>query len=176
MIRCEDILTASLLVGFDLCGITTPHLLTLNASALRAWLAEGREAGMEYMRRNIDKRENLSAMVEGARSVVVCGVSYKSDISAAYTPSQRGKIASYACARDYHKSIKKMLLGMLSVLKERYPVLEGRAFTDSAPLFEKQYAVDAGLGWIGRQSLLVTPRYGSYILLGELVLNDEFAD
>ena len=56
MIRREDILTASLLVGFDLCGITTPHLLTLNASALRVWLAEGREAGMEYMRRNIDKR------------------------------------------------------------------------------------------------------------------------
>lgn len=105
-------------------------------------------------------------MVEGARSVVVCGVSYKSDISAAYTPSQRGKIASYACNRDYHKSIKKMLLGMLSVLKEKYPALEGRAFTDSAPLFEKQYAVDAGLGWIGRQSLIVTLRYGSYVLLG----------
>lgn len=60
---------------------------------------------------------------------------------------------------------------MLKQLQEHYPSLNGRAFTDSAPLFEKQLAVDAGLGWIGRQSLLVTPKYGTYVLLGELVLD-----
>ena len=62
---------------------------------------------------------------------------------------------------------------MLRELQTTYPLLEGRAFVDSAPILEKQYAVEAGLGWIGRQSLLVTPEYGTYVLLGELVLNAE---
>lgn len=112
-------------------------------------------------------------MVEGARSVVVCGVSYKSDISTAYTPSQRGKIASYACNRDYHKSIKKDASRYAFRTQGEVSRIGGSCLYRFGPLFEKQYAVDAGLGWIGRQSLLVTPRYGSYALLGELVLNDE---
>ena len=66
-----------------------------------------------------------------------------------------------------------MLRGMLQALKAAYPGLEGRAFVDTAPLAEKQLAVEAGLGWIGRQSLLVTPQFGSFVLLGELLLNDE---
>lgn len=100
-------------------------------------------------------------------------VSYKNRIGEGYPPGHRTKIASYACTADYHTTIKGMLNGMLEHLKAADPGLGGRAFVDTAPLLEKQLAVEAGLGWIGRQSLLVTPRHGTYVLLGELLLTDE---
>ena len=160
-------------VGFDLCGITPCRHFEKNEQAYRHWLEKGYSSSLEYMTRNMDKRFNPADLVEDAKCVIVCGVSYKSEISGGYSPDDRAKIASYACNRDYHKSIKKMLLSMLKELQAIYPRLQGRAFVDSAPLLEKQLAVEAGLGWIGKQSLLITPEYGSYVLLGELVINME---
>lgn len=160
-------------LGFDLCGIAHARTFAKNTEAYHRWLECGYDSSLEYMRRNCDKRLDVTQLMEGAQTVVVCAVSYKSSISGGYQPNDRCKIASYACNRDYHKTIKKMLLQLLRTLQERYPSLEGRAFVDSAPVLEKQYAVEAGLGWIGRQSLLITPEYGSYVLLGELVLCDE---
>lgn len=160
-------------VGFDLCGIAHATRFEQNEQAYNRWLEHGYDSSLEYMRRNCDKRFDVGQLVEGGKSVIVCAVSYKSEISGGYSSDDKCKIASYACARDYHKSIKKMLLSMLKQLQATDPSLQGRAFVDSAPLFEKQYAVEAGLGWIGRQSLLITPEYGSYILLGELVLDKE---
>ena len=160
-------------VGFNLCGIAHATRFEQNEQAYNRWLEHGYDSSLEYMRRNCDKRFDVGQLVEGGKSVIVCAVSYKSEISGGYSSDDKCKIASYACARDYHKSIKKMLLSMLKQLQATDPSLQGRAFVDSAPLLEKQYAVEAGLGWIGRQSLLITPEYGSYILLGELVLNEE---
>ena len=160
-------------LGFDLCGIARTTIFEKNEQAYKRWLEQGYDSSLEYMRRNCDKRFDVRELVDGAQSVVVCAVSYKSDISGGYTPKSRCKVASYACTRDYHKSIKKMLLTMLKQLQATNPSLTGRAFVDSAPLLEKQYAVEAGLGWIGHQSLLITPEYGSYVLLGELVLCEE---
>lgn len=159
--------------GFDLCGMTKCREFATNKAAFADWLAKGYDSSLEYMRRNVEMRFDVGQLVEGAQTVVVCAMSYKSDISGGYATDDRCKIASYACNRDYHKTLKKMLKCILRELQEIYPSLEGRAFVDSAPLLEKQYAVEAGLGWIGRQSLLITPEYGSYVLLGELVLNAE---
>lgn len=160
-------------VGFDLCGVTRCENLSLNAEALNVWLQRGYNSSLEYMERNVNKRCDVRLLVEGGKSVIVCAVSYKSAISGGYGDADRCKIASYACNRDYHKTIKKMLKQLLDSLIAEYPTLIGRAFVDSAPIFEKQYAVNAGLGWIGRQSLLVTPQYGSYVLLGELIIDAE---
>lgn len=170
MLGYNTIKTIATEVGFDLCGIARASVFKKNEQAYMRWLDKGYDSSLEYMRRNCDKRFDVHELVEGAQSVVVCAISYKSEISGDYAPNDRCKIASYACARDYHKSIKKMLLTMLKQLQATNPSLAGRAFVDSAPLLEKQYAVEAGLGWIGRQSLLITPEYGSYVLLGELVL------
>ena len=79
----------------------------------------------------------------------------------------------YACTADYHTTIRTMLLQLFDALRTAHPGLSGRAFVDTAPLAEKQLAAEAGLGWIGRQSLLVTPQFGTYVLLGELLLTDE---
>ena len=173
IIEAKHIKKVALDAGFDLCGVTSCHSFPINRAAFESWLREGYDSSLNYMRNNIEMRFDVGQMVEGARSVVVCAVSYKSEISGGYSAADKCKIASYACNRDYHKTLKKMLKAMLRELQTTYPSLEGRAFVDSAPILEKQYAVEAGLGWIGRQSLLVTPEYGTYVLLGELVLNAE---
>ena len=156
--------------GFDLCGLAPCRHLAENESMLRAWLGKGYQSSLAYMERNIEKRADPRKLVEGARTAVVCAVSYKNRAGEGYPPGHRTKVASYACAADYHTTIRGMLGRMLDALRASRPDLSGRAFVDTAPLLEKQLAVEAGLGWIGRQSLLLTPQYGSYVLLGELVL------
>ena len=173
MIEYRYIKDLAVQAGFDLCGIARSCHLADNEAAFRRWLAHGYDSSLGYLRNNLDKRFDTRRLVEGAQSVVVCAVGYKSAVSGGYARDCTTKVASYACNRDYHKSLKKMLQTMLRALLERYPSLAGCAFVDSAPLLEKQIAVEAGLGWIGRQSLLVTPEFGSFVLLGELVLCDE---
>lgn len=173
MLSGEYIKQISAEVGFDLCGITRCRHLDGNEAYFRRWLEEGYSAGMDYLGRNLDKRFDVARLVEGAATVAVCAVSYKNRVSEGYPAGSRAKIASYACTHDYHAVIKDMLRRMMTRLKADNPSLSGRAFVDSAPLLEKQLAADAGLGWIGRQSLLVTPQYGTFVLLGELVLDDE---
>ena len=159
--------------GFDLCGLAPCRHLADNEAWYRYWIAHGYQSSLGYMEQNSDKRFDPRKLVENARTAVVCAVSYKNHLSGAYPPDFPTKVASYACNRDYHKTLKKMLIALMKRLREEYPALEGRAFVDTAPLAEKQLAVEAGLGWIGRQSLLVTPTYGSYVLLGELILCDD---
>ena len=173
MLNSGNIKSAALRLGFDLCGIARCQNFEVNERAYMQWLEKGYDSSLGYMRNHLDKRFDVRQLVEGTKTVVVCAVSYKSEISGGYDESDSCKIASYACNRDYHKILKKMLQSLLRELQTQYPQLQGRAFVDSAPLLEKQYAVEAGLGWIGRQSLLITPEFGSYVLLGELVLDME---
>ena len=160
-------------VGFDIVGVVPAMPLEEDARRFERWLLEGHHSTLSYLERNSEKRFDTSKLVEGARSVVVCGVSYLSEYSRGYPEGWRTKVASYALNRDYHITIKKMLAALAERLKEYAPKLQFRAFTDSAPLAEKSYARRAGLGWIGRNSLLVTPEYGSMLLLGELVINED---
>ena len=159
--------------GFDLCGVAPCRHLVRNEQFFRRWLGDGRHASLGYLERNLDKRFDVRRLVEGAQTVVVCAVGYKNGLSDGYPDDFRAKIASYALTADYHATIKGMLGDLFGHLRAAEPALAGRAFVDSAPLVEKQLAVEAGLGWIGRQSLLVTPQYGSYVVLGELILTEE---
>ena len=159
--------------GFDLCGVAPCRHLVRNEQFFRRWLGDGRHASLGYLERNLDKRFDVRRLVEGAQTVVVCAVGYKNGLSDGYPDDFRAKIASYALTADYHATIKGMLGDLFGRLRAAEPALAGRAFVDSAPLVEKQLAVEAGLGWIGRQSLLVTPRHGTYVLLGELLLTDD---
>ncbi len=168
-----EIKELALSVGFDLCGITRCAPLSDDKWHFEQWLAAGYHCSLGYMERHQEKRFDASKLVEGAKSVVVCAVGYKNDSSMGYPQQFNAKVASYARCVDYHTTIKEMLNAMLVELKKRYPSLSGRTFVDTAPLAEKRYAVEAGLGWIGRQSLLITPKFGSYLLLGELVISDE---
>lgn len=172
MLSAEHIKKYAAEVGFSLCGIAPVRPLARNETLFRAWLGSGRHAGLAYLERHLEKRFDPSRLVEGALTVVVCAAAYKNPAGEGYPEQFAARIASYALFPDYHTTIRKMLRNMFGRLAADDPQLRGRVFVDTAPLLEKQWAVEAGLGWIGRQSLLVTPRYGSYVLLGELVLAD----
>lgn len=173
MLNHRDIKSQAAGIGFDLCGITPCRQMAENESRYRRWIDRGWQSSLGYMERHADKRFDPRLLFEGARTAVVCAVAYKNRFSDGYPPGHRTRVASYATTADYHTTIKGMLHRLFEALRTQYPELRGRAFVDTAPLCEKQLAVDAGLGWIGRQSLLVTPRFGTFVLLGELLLTDE---
>lgn len=173
MISQKIIIDTAKDVGFDLVGIVRAEHIQEEYNYFNKWILEGNASSLDYLNRNIEKRFDASLLVEGSRSVIVCAISYLSPYSRGYAEECRTKVASYALARDYHITIKEMLTTLAERLKEHYPTLQYRAFTDSAPLAEKSYAKRAGLGWIGRNSLLVTPTHGSMLHLGELVINEE---
>lgn len=161
---------AAIRIGFDICGIAENRNLDTEHAFFGSWLAEGMDGELEYMRRNIGKRFSPAELVAGAKSIVVCGVNYKNAVSAGY-PGGCGtpKVSSYALSEDYHGIVKDMLRRLAAELEREYGKFGFRVFCDSAPVLEKRWAVEAGLGWQGRNSLVVTPRSGSFIFLGELV-------
>lgn len=172
MLPLKEIHEAAATIGFDCCGVAAARALGEPLERFRGWLQAEHHSSLGYLERNIKKRFDPTQLVEGARSVIVCAVSYKSPISEGYPSGHRAKVASYACNRDYHTTIKEMLRELLATLQKNHPALSGRAFVDSAPVAEKQWAVEAGLGWIGRQSLLITPKFGSFVHLGVLIINE----
>ena len=172
MLHLEHIKQIAREVGFDLCGVAKCSHFEGDRAFLEEWIERGYGSSLEYLKRNIDRRSDASSLVEGAKSVIVCGVAYKNRISEGYPEGHNAKVASYACTTDYHLTIKQMLFELGKRLKEHCPDISARCFVDSAPIFEKRYAVEAGLGWIGRQSLVITPKFGSFVLLGEIVTSE----
>lgn len=172
MIPKKFITNAALEVGFDLVGVVAVEPLVAERKRFDEWILAGNHSSLSYLERNAEKRFDASLLVEGAASIVVCAVSYLSTFSRGYEEGCRTKVASYALARDYHLTIKEMLRELAERLREAAPELKYRAFTDSAPVAEKTLAVRAGLGWIGRQSLVVNPKLGTMMLLGELIINE----
>ena len=171
MLALERIKEVATKVGFDLCGVVAATALREDAERFSRWIEAGNQATLGYLERNREKRFDPRLLVEGAQTVVVCAINYKNGVSEGYPTGHRAKVASYACKADYHTTLKAMLNEMMVLLKADCPTLSGRAFVDSAPVAEKRWAVEAGLGWIGRQSLLITPEYGSFVHLGELIIN-----
>lgn len=178
MVKKEHIERLAREAGFDLCGVARVRQLGEWREPFAGWLQKGYHSQMEYMTRHFDKRFDPSQLMAGATTVIVCAVSYKTDASLReFTPGER-LISSYALAKDYHLTIKTMLGQMLEKLREIYPEVGGRTFCDTAPILEKAWAVEAGIGWQGKNGLLINPKFGSFILLGELVIDytvDEYS-
>ncbi len=154
--------------GFDLVGVTDPEVPSYAREAFIRWLEEGMHADMEYMERWKDKRLDMGLLWKDVRSVVVVGKSYYVD----WNPDAPYRIARYAWGKDYHKVMKKKLLRVGRRLK-RERNIEFRAYVDTGPILEKVFGQKAGLGWQGRNSLLINPRMGSYFFLGVLLLDVE---
>ena len=159
-------------LGFDAVGFSPAKELTEDKEHLHKWLSEGFNANMGYMAKNFDKRANPSLLVDKSLSVISLLKNYYPSDSK--LSSQEFKIARYAYGIDYHVVIKEMMKRLFSFIKTKlYPDLEGRCFVDSAPLLERALAVKAGLGWIGKNSMLINRNSGSYFFIGELVINLE---
>ena len=166
MLNSAEIKRIALEVGFDDCGVARADVLTDSEYPLRQWVARGWHGDLSYMERNIEKRMDPRLLVPGAKSVICC--------VSAYGPpdTNRGDgVAAYAQHREYHKVVKDMLFA----LRERLGI-DGKICCDTVPISDKHWAVRAGLGWIGRHTLLVTPRWGTWVNLGEIVTDEECTD
>ena len=156
-------------VGFHACGIAEASALSDFDSTLQSWLSHGYNADMQYMQRNSDKRVDPRLLYPGAKCVISVLVSYMPD----RTIDGPFKIARYAYSEDYHLRLKRMLFEFIEAIKKRYPDFNARPFVDTAPISDKRWAAAAGLGWIGRNTLLVSPQYGTFCNIGELVSESE---
>ncbi len=160
--------------GFTLCGIASARVLDEYAPRFAAGLEASGDRALHYLADRPQRRLDPSYLVPGARSVIVCAVNYRNRYSGGYPDGFPGpKICSYALSTKYQPKINAMLTEMLGRLKADIPDVSGRAFCDTSAILEKAWAAEAGLGWIGRNSLLVNPDYGSFLLLGELVIDAE---
>ncbi len=155
--------------GFSLCGVARARALVEQAPRFAASLEMSGAAALDYLVRDPERRIDPARLLEGARTVVVCALAY--DGRPVETPE--GKVSAHRREGDYHPRIKAMLGEVLERLRADSPGLRGKSCCDTSAILEKAWAVEAGLGWIGRNSLLVNPLLGSFLLLGELVLDAE---
>ena len=132
---------------------------------------EGHFASMHYLNNNIEKRFNPQLLVEGAQSVLVFLVPYSLPDN---FPVPKG-VAQYALGKDYHIVIKERLFAIMETLKERYPHFQGRAFTDSAPVMEREWGVRAGLGFVGKNNFLISKRCGIKNFIATIICNLDVA-
>jgi len=157
-------------LGFGACGVAKAEALPLAVERLQLWLAVGAHAGMEYMSRNTEKRENPQLLFEGAKSVIVMMMNYKpQEVQDTSLP----QIAYYAYSNDYHDIIREKLKILENFINAACPTARSRGFVDTAPLMEKAWAVRAGLGWIGKNNLLISRKYGSFNFLAVILTDME---
>ncbi|MBS2210425.1 tRNA epoxyqueuosine(34) reductase QueG [Carboxylicivirga mesophila] len=166
----DQIKDKALELGFSDIGFALIEPIADDEKRLQEWLDKGYQAGMAYMNNHFDKRVNPSLLVDGAKSVISVIINYTP--KSLQTDPEAPKLARYAYGKDYHFVIKDKLNELFTFIKEHiYTSLEGRVFTDSAPVLDRAWAAKAGLGWIGKNTNLIHKKLGSYILIGELITN-----
>ena len=157
---------------FHKVGIIRAEPLAEEAPRLKEWLARGYHGAMSWMARDVEKRLDPRELFPEARSIVVVALNY-------YTPDQHhensdsGKVSRYAWGDDYHDVLKTKLQSLLSWIREQEPAAAGKICVDIQPTLDKAWAVRAGLGWLGKHTNVITPEYGSWVFIGELLLNLE---
>ena len=156
-------------LGFESCGFAKAGPVSEEMVAvLDHWVGSGYHADMQYMERNRHLRLDPSQLFPGCQTLIVVALNYYPQ---QLLPHEGYQIAYYAYGKDYHRVVKDKLLQLLVCIKTFVPNVEGRAFCDTAPLLERYWAVQAGLGFIGRNRQLIIPGKGSYFFLGVLAID-----
>jgi epoxyqueuosine reductase len=157
-------------LGFDLVGIASAEPSRYR-DYLRQWLDDGQAGTMEYLTQRFEERADPAQYFPDAKSVVCVAVNYHARLDpVAATPSgARGRIARYALGDDYHQIIKDRLHDLADWLRDAVPEARTRCAVDTAPVMEKELAARAGVGWIGKNTLVIHPDIGSWLLLGEML-------
>jgi epoxyqueuosine reductase len=162
------------LLGFQKCGVVRAESLSDEERRLTEWLQRGYHGEMHWLSREPQNRADPRRIFPAARSVVVVAINY-------YTPHTHteaagtGKVSRYAWGDDYHEVVGNKLRHLLSWIKEQVPSVEGKVCVDIQPLMDKAWAARAGLGWIGKHTNLITPEFGSWVFIGELLLSIDLA-
>ena len=158
-------------LGFSSCGISKARFLSEEEEKFEKWLSNGYHGTMSYLEKNIDKRLDPRILVPESKSIISLTYNY-------YPPKKLINknnfiISKYAYGRDYHKVLKKKLKKLFNNMKEKIGNIEGRVFVDSAPVHERAWAKLSGLGWIGKNSLLINKDVGSYFFIAEIICDLE---
>ena len=157
-------------LGFDFCGIAKAGFLEEEAPRLQEWLSRNYHGQMGYLANHFDKRLDPTKLVDDAKTVVSLIYNYFPENKLPESPDSI-KLAKYAYGEDYHLVIREKLTAFLEELREEIGEINGRSFVDSAPVMERQWAQKAGLGWLGKNSLLLNREMGSFFFLAELIID-----
>jgi epoxyqueuosine reductase len=161
-------------VGFHKVGIVRAEALDAERERLHEWLARGYQGQMAWMARDPEQRTDPREVFPAARSVIVVALNY-------YTPEQHanssetGKVSRYAWGDDYHEVVSEKLRSLLGWIQQQVPNAVGKMCVDIQPLMDKAWAVRAGLGWLGKHTNVITQEFGSWVFIGELLLNLDLA-
>lgn len=158
-------------LGFDSCGMSKAEKLDKEAHELERWLNQQMHGKMSYMENYFDKRTDPRLLVDGAKTVISLSYNY-------YNPIQQNddtapKIAMYALGKDYHEVVRTKAEKLLVYIQQMVGEMNGRCFVDSAPVLDKAWAARSGLGWVGKNSNLLSKRKGSYFFLAEIICDVE---
>jgi len=160
-----------LLACVDISGIAQASPHHEDSQHIAEWTEAGKNGSMRYLEKNLDKRGDVTALVEGAKSVIVAGLRYYNNDSSAGDDNYF--ISRYARVKDYHLVMQEKLDRVQKIIKKEVPDAVCRVFCDAGPLTEKAWAIRAGLGWRGRHSMVINKDIGSFFFLGEIVTSAE---
>jgi epoxyqueuosine reductase len=172
-VAAADVKARATAAGFDLCGIA-PASDFPELGFLGNWLQDGHAGEMHYLHRSAERRADVRRVLPSARSVIVLGTIYNVDrpYSTENRDPRQAAIARYAWGDDYHVVISRRMDALLQWLRDSAgPDFEGRAYVDTGPVQERVYAQHAGLGWIGKNTCVISPTHGSWIFLSEIICN-----
>lgn len=167
-----EIKQKALEIGFHKIGIARAEPIVQEGEHFQEWLGKNYHGEMQWMEREPEKRIDPNLIFPGVRSIIVVALNY-------FTPheheedSNKGKVSRYAWGDDYHDVLKEKLRELLAFIKTIDETADGKICVDTAPVMDKAWAVRAGLGWLGKHSNVITKEYGSWIFIGEILLNLE---
>jgi epoxyqueuosine reductase len=172
----DKIKKKAIAIGFHACGISAAGALPENEKHFRNWLDLGLHAGMGYMENHFEKRVDPTLLLDGAKSVI--SVLFNYFPAKELEKEENYQISKYAYGTDYHFVMKDKLKALIEYINDKVDGINARAFVDSAPVLDRAWAAKAGLGWIGKNTNLITKEQGSYFFIGEIItdLELEYAD
>lgn len=160
-------------LGFELVGFSKAEKLKTEIEHLQTWLQKNFQAGMSYMERNFEKREDVSQILPNAKSVISLGLNY-------YTDTEHnnrdgfGKVSRYAWGKDYHLIIWEKLDQFVEMCKENDSNFEAKTYVDTGPVMDKAWAVKSGIGWMGKHTNVISREIGSWFFIANVITNFEF--
>ena len=169
-LRSKLIQEEALRIGFDACGISKVKFLEQEARDLEQFLKEKRQGTMYWLENHFDKRVNPALLVDGAQSVISVLANYKPSAEHKQ-PEDMSNISTYAWGRDYHLVLKEKLQELMHFIEANYGHNTYRIFVDSAPVMDKAWAKESGLGWIGKHTNLIRKGVGSWFFIAEIIID-----
>jgi len=157
-------------LGFNFCGIAKATRLDDDARRLEDWLSKGMQGTMEYMENHFELRIDPAKLVPGAKSVITLMLNYYPSVK---QKEDAAKVSKYAYGRDYHEVIREKLNILIQLIKENIGDINGRGFVDSAPVLERTWAQQSGLGWVGKNGNLINKQSGSFFFIATLICDLE---